>query len=72
MNTDEQLAELAELRSDPRLSELRYDEIIALRMFLLDIQGDLHNIYDDDPIIRRICKAISKRARTWGKKGDCV
>ena len=68
--TDVLKAELADIRSDPTKTAARYDEIIALRMFLLDIKEELSK--DNDPLIQRVRRDILRRARTWGKEGDCV
>ena len=69
-STDKARAALADLRSDPKKTSARYDEIISLRMFLLDIQDELAN--DEDPKAIAIRKDIGTRAARWGKRGDCV
>lgn len=51
------------LRNDVTKTAARYDEIIALRMLLLDVLEDTE--YVD---IERIRRASMR----WGKKGDCV
>ena len=69
-STEEHQAELAELRSDPKLSPARYDEIIALRLFLFDIRDKLRG--SEDPVASEIRKQIVDRARAWGNEKDCV
>ena len=61
---EKQAAHLARIRNDESLTAARYDEIIKLRMLLLDIMETA----ECDLLRRRIEKA----AAGWGKKGDCV
>lgn len=67
---DEAQAELIDLRSDPKRSAARYDEIIKLREFLLVIREDLRR--SEDPYARYVRREILRVARTWGKPGDVV
>lgn len=43
----------------------RYDEILALRMLLLDM-------LDDEDLPERWREKIERRSRTWGAPEDCV
>ena len=70
MGTEEAQRALIDLRSDPRKTSARYDEIISLRMLLLDIQDKLSR--SEDPAVLQIRKDIDKRAKQWGKREDCV
>jgi hypothetical protein len=70
MSIEEQKAALDDLRSDPRKTAERYDEIISLRMFLLDIHDVLKN--EEEPKLRSLAKRIHDRSKRWGKKGDCA
>ena len=53
------------LRLDPEKTAARYDEIIKLRMSLLNMQERFASI--DEVYI--MIKTLSE---SWGKKGDCV
>jgi len=70
MGTEETERALIDLRSDPKKTALRYDEIISLRMFLLDIQDELSR--SEDPAALKVRKDISERAKQWGKREDFV
>ena len=70
MGTEEAQRALIDLRSDPRKTSARYDEIISLRMLLLDIQDKLSR--SEDPAVLQIRKDIDERAKQWGKREDCV
>lgn len=67
---EEKLAEYVDERSDPKLTAQRYDEIVKLRMMLLDIRSLLTG--NNHPKAERIRDMIQKEARTWGEDGDCV
>ena len=64
---DEQAAHQA-LVSDASKTAARYHEIVALRMLLLDILDE----FEDQQHYRALRKRINHKAKTWGKKGDCV
>lgn len=72
MNIEEQKSLLIDIRSDPKMVSRRYDEIIALRMFLLDIREAIETADFEDPKLKKIEKQITALSRKWGKKGDCV
>jgi hypothetical protein len=67
---DEQKAEHEERRSNPLKSAARYDEIMHLRMFLLNINHQLYRSQEPEALTLR--REIMKLAIQWGKKGDCV
>jgi hypothetical protein len=56
---------MALIRHDPTKSAERYDEIIELRMLLMDVMD-----YSEIPSALRA--RIERRAKKWGAKGDCV
>jgi hypothetical protein len=62
--------ELIALRNDGTKTAARYDEIIKLRMFILDIEAAMRQRGDerDEEQLRK----IDKLAQFWGAKGDCV
>ena len=66
-------AEVERIRNDASKTAERYDEIIALRMLLLDF---VEIVTDGDEIdneaIDKFKDKLLARAKTWGKKGDCV
>lgn len=65
----------AKIRSDTTLTEARYEEIVSLRMLLLDVNDTLEANEQDfmeDFRWKSIKEKIDKQAKTWGKKGDCV
>ena len=68
---DEAMAELHDIKTDPTKSATRYEEIIDLRMFLLDIKDRLKK-YNTTEERTRITEAILARAQKWGEEGDCV
>jgi hypothetical protein len=55
------------LRNDESLTAARYDEIIKLRMLLLEFLD-----YGLDSEMARFHNRIAELSNTWGKKGDCV
>ena len=63
------------IRSDVTQTEARYDEIVSLRMLLLDILDGLDSA-EDEGLTRHYTatfrERIKKRTPTWGKKDDCV
>jgi hypothetical protein len=61
---------LIAIRNDETKTAARYDEIITLRMKLLDILDELER----DQIIEgnKWIPRIEEMAKKWGKKGDCV
>lgn len=61
---EKQARHIERIRGDRDQTEARYDEIIKLRMLLLDIMETA----ECDALARRIERASA----TWGKKGDCV
>lgn len=56
-------------RTDPNKSAARHDEIISLRMLLLDLRDAL---VLNQTNIRPLVAKIDNTAVTWGKPGDCV
>jgi hypothetical protein len=58
-------------RDDPAKTSARYDEIIKLRMMLLDI-ADIAGTIAHEPELERDRIRIVNRAKHWGRKGDCV
>lgn len=61
------------LRNDPDLTAARYDEIVKLRMLLLDILDDLKDDWGEYALgAKNMAGRIEHFAKTWGKKGDCV
>lgn len=72
---EQHAASLAALRSDPSKTAERYDEIIALRMLLIDVVEYVEVDIDDDRMLDPLGTLrfrIEERAKRWGKKGDCV
>lgn len=68
------LQRLEELKNDPTKTAARYDEVIKLRMHLLDILEDnrLLELVEQYPWIANIRLRIAKESKMWGRKGDCV
>jgi len=62
--------QLIQIRKDPTKTEARYDEIIELRMLLLDILETTIGL--ELPELNDLTVVIQKRAAKWGLKGDCV
>lgn len=58
---------LWEIRNDPKMTAIRYDEIIKLRMLLLDILEDLEEAGEDGMADR-----IKYHSKKWGNPGDCA
>lgn len=56
------------MRLDESKTAARYDEIIKLRMLLLDVLEDLGEFTSGTTRMDH----IEKLAQKWGKKGDCV
>lgn len=68
-------AKLAEIRNDPNQTQARYDEIIRLRMFILDFQDDIERNQDLGTVVldaNRWTSKIERFQARWGRKGDCV
>lgn len=59
------------IRDDVSRTAARYDEIIKLRMMLLDI-ADIAGTIAHEPELERVRIRILNRAKRWGRKGDCV
>lgn len=64
---EKQARRLEDLRNDPALTAARYDEIIKLRMLLLEFLD-----YGLDHEMASFHNRIVDLSNTWGKKGDCV
>lgn len=64
---EKQARRLEELRNDPRFTAARYDEVIKLRMLLLEFLD-----YGLDSEMARFHNRILDLSKTWGKKGDCI
>ena len=68
--------ELAALRTDTAKTAARYDEILHLRMLLLDVLDDVDSSHDDDEgrihVSRATVEQIRRDAKRYGRKGDCV
>jgi hypothetical protein len=67
---------IAEIRADSSRTAERYDEIVALRMLLLDVVERIKD-WDLDylrigPQAEHLVKRIEDRSESWGKEGDCV
>jgi hypothetical protein len=60
------------IRNDETLTAARYDEIVELRMLLMDIDEMLDESGMFPDVLSRIRKPIQDRVKKWGKKGDCV
>lgn len=56
---------LVALRNDAARTAARYDEILALRMLLLDM-------LEDEDLPEQWQEEIERRSRAWGAPGDCV
>jgi hypothetical protein len=65
IDPDEEYAAYVDNRSDPAKTSVRYDEIIHLRMFLLDICDQLDVL--EDPRSQSVRRQILEKAKTWGK-----
>lgn len=71
-------AHLEAMRNDPSKTAARYDEIVRLRMMLMDVEEMIVRIVDDlcpgaqQRQLERARSSILKAARRWGRKGDCV
>jgi hypothetical protein len=65
------LTNTEKLRLDATLTAARYDEIVTLRILLMEVADDLEGL--DHPSDRsRLRERILKRAEVWGTKGDIV
>jgi hypothetical protein len=63
---------LTRIRNDETKTAARYDEIIALRMLLMDINDAIDESGMFPDVAERLKQKIVERAKRWGKKGDCV
>jgi hypothetical protein len=74
---DARQATIERIRQDTTQAAARYQEILDLRMLLLDILDAVDGLDDDDRArrsrdLQHAMQDIRRRARAWGKKGDCV
>jgi hypothetical protein len=67
---EEQMQEQIDWRANISQAALRYDEILALRIFILDLRDLLTG--SDDEAAKAVLKKISERSATWGRKDDVI